>query len=202
MKYATAIAAVLLASTSWAHEWYDLGCCGGKDCAEIERDQVRIKDNGYEVITPSGDVVFIHQNRTLPSHDDQFHGCGNENMWPFVPSEMSQFSSDETRAAAQEIGEGIRCFYVPPRVWSAGFRRLESYNNRQAALVGALLPAAAGGGFWGGGGGSSNKYRDIIHKPDDTHTPPPHVPPIPLPASVWMLLGAFGLSYLFVRRNR
>ncbi|MGO8241251.1 hypothetical protein ACC806_34505 [Rhizobium ruizarguesonis] len=93
-------AAGLIAGTVQAHDapagWrYDLKCCSGIDCREVNHDPgVRVKETpeGY-LISTTGETISYRDTRIRQSPDGEYHWCSSGGL-------------DTSRTI---------CLYVPPR---------------------------------------------------------------------------------------
>ena len=89
-----------IVSRARAHEapsgWmYDVGCCGGMDCRQIDADSVKSGPAGYTL--PNGDRLGYRDTRVHVSPDGHYHWC--------------------TAGGRSDPGVRTYCLYVPPQ-WS------------------------------------------------------------------------------------
>lgn len=69
------LALVLAASAAYAHSWYPVHCCSGKDCAPIEKMEPDEKLGGYQVTTKYGTAHIPANFKWQPSQDEFYHAC-------------------------------------------------------------------------------------------------------------------------------
>lgn len=70
-------ALLLFTVSALGHDWYPAYCCGGHDCKQLGRNEVKVTPLGYEILGR------FHKNfdEAAPSPDEFYHACvtgGNE----------------------------------------------------------------------------------------------------------------------------
>ncbi len=88
MKYLLALCAALCASVAVAHDWYEVSCCSGYDCQQVEEATITIRPDGLLVtVDPSShkmafgpieELIAYSDRRLRFSHDPNYHVCVSE----------------------------------------------------------------------------------------------------------------------------
>jgi hypothetical protein len=71
----------LASAAAFAHSWYDVECCSGKDCEPIDDTAVTMHGDGYHVhyTSSAGFEVWgvVPYDKARMSHDGHYHGCAS-----------------------------------------------------------------------------------------------------------------------------
>jgi len=71
MRTFVVLVLVCIATWAWAHDWYPIDCCSGRDCSPIDSVRVRVIAGGYVV----DEQFYVEFKKALVSPDIQYHAC-------------------------------------------------------------------------------------------------------------------------------
>ena len=67
------VAIVFAVKMGHSHDWYDIDCCGGRDCRPVACDQLIEESDGSVLYLPSR--TWFWRDQVHPSRDQRCHIC-------------------------------------------------------------------------------------------------------------------------------